>query len=235
MHSKTHNSLIRFASTLLMVAALSVPLAAVRAQDAGNLLVNGNMEGGFAARDGVSGVPLGWAFFIISGALDADRQAFAPYAFSPPTFWAMRSSFGSWTAGGRQTVAVQQGQNYRLGAHAFIWTCNDPQWSCIPSDAPRFSNTESGARVKIGIDPNGGFDPLSTAIIWSAWIQPWNSYTGITVEAQAISGQMSVFLLAESGSAMAFNEVYWDDITLSPFGGTVAGQVPATAGQSAAV
>jgi len=218
---------MRWMLCLVLVAVFMMGNLPVFAQ--ANILLNGDMEAGFSAEAGMTGVPLHWAFFQVGGSLDADRESH--YVVSPSSSWVMRSKYASWTAGGRQTVAVTPGAVYRLTVQAFLWTCNDDQWSCIPNNAPRFSHQESNGRVKIGLDPNGGIDPLSTAIVWSPWAQPWDAFQTLSVEAAAVSGFMSVFLLAESGGAMAFNEVYWDNASLFSTGETAA---PTSGGETVA-
>jgi len=193
-----------------------------------NLIVNGSMEEGFSQRDNVTGVPLGWAFYLLAGRADADRQEFAPYAYSAPTFWAMRSNYTTFVAGGRQTVSVVPNTTYRMVAYAFIWTCNDNVYSCIRDDGTRFSNQESGARVRIGLDPTGAIDPNLPSVIWGPWVQPWDGYQGLSLDALAQTGSMTVYLQADSGQAMAFNEVYWDEISLVPL--TATALPPANSG-----
>lgn len=202
----------RLGSLLVLIPLLLVTVYSAQAQ--GNLLQNSDMEGGFSSRDGVTGVPLTWAFRKLAGNVDADRQAFAPYARSAPTFWAMRGSYSSYLAVGYQTVNVTRGAAYRLSAFAFIWSCNDNVYSCIPADAPRFSQKESGMRVRIGIDPNAGDDPNAPEIAWGPWVQPFDAYQGLTIDAVATGAQVTVFLMADSGQAMVWNETYWDDVTL---------------------
>lgn len=215
---------------LLMIsfAALILGMVVVNqsATAQANLVLNGDMESGFSARDNVTGVPLGWAFYVLSGTPDADRQAFAPYAHSAPTFWAMRDTYSSWVAGGYQSIAVTPGITYRMGAFAFIWTCNDNQYSCIGQDGVRWSHKESNMRVRIGIDPNSGTDPNSGEIVWGPWAQPWDGYQGLTVDATATGDYVTIFLQADSGAAMAFNEAYWDDVTLVAITTTPAAPQP---------
>jgi LysM repeat protein len=205
-----------FIKKLLIMGLVLLFGVGIHAQaQAPNLLTNGNMEGGFSARDGVTGVPLGWGFVKIAGKVDADRQAFAPYAYSAPTFWTMRSTYSTFQAVGYQPVSgVTPNVTYRAGAYVWVWTCNDAQWSCIPSNAPRFSHQESGARARIGIDPLGGNDPNSGNVVWGPWVQSFDKYTGITIDAVAKSTNLTVFLMVDSGQAMAFNEFYWDDAFL---------------------
>jgi len=210
----------------ILMVSIGISDSGVYAQG-GNLLRNSDMEGQFFSKDGVTGVPDGWTYFQFYGAPDADRQEWAPHAFSDPTSWTFRARYTPWVAGGYQTVQVQPGVVYQAGAHVFIWTCNDPDYSCIPGDAPRFSNTESGSRARIGIDPNGGTDAQSGTIIWSPWVQSFDTYTGIRVDAQATTGLMTVFIQGDAGAEMAFNEIYWDDVTLIPIDTSSAGEVAA--------
>jgi hypothetical protein len=207
---------------ILLMTLLLMFASSAGAQQAGNLLVNGHMEGGFSERDGVTGVPLGWAFYQIAGSPEADRQEFAPYSYSSPTFWVIRSAYQTWIAGGMQTVQVTPGITYRFGVYAFIWTCNDSAYYCTEAERPRYSHTESNARVRVGIDPNGGVDPNSANVAWGPWVQPFDQYQGLTVDATAASSNLTVFMQGDSGQAMAFNEIYWDSATLVPVTATPA-------------
>jgi hypothetical protein len=219
--------ILRLSAIFFMTIALGKSVNSVRAQGG---VVNGDMEQGFSSRDGVAGVPLGWGFKIQAGTPDADRQAFAPYARSAPTFWAMRDKFESWVATGYQPVAATPGTTYEMGAFVFIWTCNDEQYSCINDVGQRISRKET-ARARIGIDPTGGQDPNAGSVVWGPWVQYFDEYQGTQVRATASANQVTVFLQGDSGTAMAFNEVYWDDISLLPT--TPAGANPAVPGVAA--
>ncbi|MCP4427716.1 MAG: hypothetical protein GY803_24795, partial [Chloroflexi bacterium] len=69
-------------------------------------------------------------------------------------------------------------------------------------------------RQRIGIDPTGGTDPNSPNIAWSlpAQLTQWGQ---LAVEVAATSEQVTVFLAADPDKERPFNDIYYDDATLS--------------------
>ncbi|NJL92850.1 MAG: hypothetical protein HC915_03565 [Anaerolineae bacterium] len=194
-----------------------------------NLLLNGDMSETPRPAEGVRGVPPGWTFLPLGGNPNSDRHTWPPHARSTPFAWRIFGQGGNWVAAGYQTVEVQPGSRYQLTAHGFLWTCNDTATSCIV-EGVRSSNIESGAQLRIGLDPQGGNNPQAESIIWSPWAAPFDAYEALGLQAEARTGQMTAFLQADAGAAMAFNEAYWDDISLVQIsqGSALAATTPAT-------
>src|SRR5690606_4033366 len=98
------------------------------------------------------------------------------------------------------------------------------------------SAVESGARTRIGIDPNGGTDPNDTDIVWSGFLEPHDRWEQMSVSATTTGTTAPLFLYSTQGSTADLNRTYWDQASLTG-GGTggastpVATAVPPTATQ----
>lgn len=90
----------------------------------------------------------------------------------------------------------------------------------------------SGARshVRVGIDPTGGNNPLSPAVVWSAnTTNPIGNYRQLTVSATAQGTQVTLFLFSTQEVPTQTNAVFWDDAHLRVTGaGTPTTPVPGT-------
>lgn len=120
----------------------------------------------------------------------------------------------TFTAAVYQQVTVTAGSNLRAAASAFIENVS-----------------ESNAGVRIGIDPNGGTNPLAGGIVWSGFsrtVQAWNT---VSVDATAASSTITVFLYTTQQWPNDPNNIYWDDASLVVGGG--GGSAPADTGGSA--
>jgi hypothetical protein len=113
-------------------------------------------------------------------------------------------------------VLYQQAEvpaNIRVQASAWAWL-----HTCDPQPAICNSNPESGARVRVGIDPNGGTNPFADAVVWSSFITPHDTWGNVGTSAQANGGTVTVFLYATQDTPLGLNRAYWDDARLSPGG-----------------
>jgi LysM repeat protein len=77
----------------------------------------------------------------------------------------------------------------------------------------------------VGIDPTGGGNPWSPAVVWSAVATPYDYYAQFTVEAQAQGSTVTVFTYGNAAEQRIHNDMYWDDASLVVIGG---GFVPAS-------
>ncbi|MBL7202584.1 MAG: hypothetical protein ISS56_20815 [Anaerolineae bacterium] len=96
-------------------------------------------------------------------------------------------------------------------------------WAGDGSDA----NKSSGGgpmHTRVGIDPKGGTDPYSPAIVWSAEQNPLDAWVQHVVEATAAQGTVTVFTWSAPDYPSKHNDVYWDDASLN----VVALPVPPT-------
>jgi LysM repeat protein len=109
-----------------------------------------------------------------------------------------------------QTVtSLQPGATVALSAYAQGWSSNDGDFE---SDDPL-----DNLVFRVGIDPNGGLDPWSPSIAWSAFRASPDAYNLIgPVEAQVgAEGKITVFLhsIVQHWPFMN-NDAYWDDVSL---------------------
>lgn len=112
-------------------------------------------------------------------------------------------------AGYYQVVSnLEPGATVEGWFYAHAWSCGeDPPYSCGDPYAFHF---------QAGIDPNGGADPFSTAILWSEPTYIYDVYTSThTVQATVgPAGQVTFYLRAHAKWAVKHNDAYWDNPTL---------------------
>jgi hypothetical protein len=87
--------------------------------------------------------------------------------------------------------------------------------------------------MRIGIDPTGGSNVYSSAIVWSGFQQPFDQYQPFSVEARAQGDRVTVFTFSNPDTNPYTNEyglkhinAYWDTAALVVVG---AGSAPAPA------
>jgi len=185
---------------------------AVRAQGT-ELLTNNGMDSYVGGPGGV--VPVGWTL-TANVPVNSSRQEWIFNEF--PGFgvsWKVDTSKYAFTMNAYQFVAgVRAGTPLVFTAYANVFTC-DREDSCIGADTPRTSQRESGARTRIGIDPTGGTDPNAPTVRWSEYIQPFDQFLPMTVEARSENDNgVTVFLHATQNIGMLLNHVYWDNVSL---------------------
>lgn len=103
----------------------------------------------------------------------------------------------TFTAAVYQQVQVAAGTNVRASAWAFIENVS-----------------ERASVIRIGIDPNGGSDPTSPAIIWSPFARTVQAWNQVTVDATVVGSGVTVFLYATQDWPNDPNNIYWDDSSL---------------------
>ena len=128
---------------------------------------------------------------------------------------------GTHTAGLLQVVTVPANAQLRFS----IW---GQAWSTI--DDSTFSNQPTTVNLRIGIDPTGGTNPYSPAIVWSDYQQPYDFYSLFVVEAQAQGDKVTVFTISSPDEQRKHNDVYWDDAELVVIGEGVAVPPPPAGG-----
>ncbi|MBI5670627.1 MAG: LysM peptidoglycan-binding domain-containing protein [Chloroflexi bacterium] len=220
---------------------------AVGAQDASNLLTNpGFEEGSFGPytqrRGGEKPIylPNGWNAVLPAAQRGdyyerADRVTINPHpetGFPKPLKGTRALSvdcgFVTCTVSVYQTVStgITPGANVRAEAWAQVKACN------LPKDDPGLgcgSAVESGAKTRIGIDPNGGSDPNDADIVWSGFISPHEQggWQKMTVDATATGNAVTLFLYSTQQNFSDINITYWDEAALA--GGGSGGAAPSAA------
>jgi LysM repeat protein len=225
--------LIVLATVLLVVTA---PLMVqVNAQD-GNLLQDPGFEGPYVGRGRPNlNTPAPWPIWIQDGphGFDwqnrADKVTAFPHNSGPEVHSGGHSlnidgGYVTYTAAVYQQVPVTPGTNLTGSAWARIKTCN-----IAPNADNCGSAVESGAYVKVGIDPNGGTDPNSPSIVWSGNFAPHDNYMQGTVTATAVGSVATLFIYTTQQSPATLNRAWFDDAYLGVggTGGAAAGQVTA--------
>ncbi len=228
----------------------------------GNLLQNPSFEGGFYAFDpadytwlalyasqredcktsdgqylqcNTAQVPVGWIpWWISQSEEDPDwknrmpeyKPATAPFVNRIHSGSAAAQYFtfhGTHTAGLLQVVDVPQNASLRFSIWGQAWSSTgDGEVSEFPTPV----------NMRIGIDPTGGTNPYNSAIVWSGYMQPYDSYQQFVVEAQAQGTQVTVFTISSPDEARKHNDIYWDDAELVVTGQAAPPPAPADDGGS---
>ena len=220
---------------LILLAVTAPMMMQVSAQD-GNLLQDPGFEGPYVGRGRPNlNTPAPWPIWLQDGphGFDwqnrADKVTAFPHNNGPEVHSGGHSlnldgGYVTYTAAVYQQVSVTPGTNLTGSAWARIKTCNigKNQDNCG-------SAKESGAFVKVGIDPNGGTDPNSPSIVWSASFAPHDTYMQGTVTATAVASTATLFIYTTQASPAQLNKAWFDDAFLGVggAGGAAAGQVTA--------
>ena len=204
------------------------------AQDANpNLLVNGSLEQPYYGQGAPTRTaPSGWSIWLGAGAPEAFPHNDKVQVLEGEVSWNVKQGYTAFTAAGYQRVSgLAAGQGVKLTAYGWVYTCNDTTTSCVIADPPyRRSDTAAGASLKVGIDPNGGTDPLAASVVWSAAAAPYDQWAELSATASAAGDSVTVFLYMTQTAGLAINNVYWDKVSLvRTEGGTVSAPVPVEA------
>jgi hypothetical protein len=218
----------------LCAAWMTLP---VLAQD-GNLLADPGMEGEYTNRGRADlNVPAPWGLSIIEQPRTADWMNLQPVAFphngpGPDPHGGAKAlnfnrGYATFTTVIYQTVPFAQGTNVTASAWAQLKTCN------IPADSDNCtSNGESGAYVRVGIDPNGGNNPFDGDIVWSFNASPHGVWSQVSTTATTTGPTATIFLYVTQTNPTQLNNVYWDDAYFGA--GGAGGSAAAVPGQAAA-
>lgn len=177
---------------LLTIAGAAPAWAEEGCNTPGNLTVNCNFDHWTTQPDGKI-TPQGWAPWVLMGspAFDIDDHGSAPGA-PAQRIW---SDGGVWTAGLLQQVPVTPNKWYEAKI----------DWA-----APDCPNIER----KVGIDPTGGSDPASPAIVWSASSWEEVRMPELRVSAFARGPMVTVFVWTHHGMSYGQDQVFLDAVTL---------------------
>lgn len=213
--------------TTLVLAALAVLLAVGVHAQAPNLLANPGFEAPFAIVPGdpQMEVASGWQPWWVPREPDmtfsqnlqpeyypASNTSSAlgiPQIRSGEDAQQLFTFFGTFTGGIYQSVAnVVSGETYRFSAFVHVWSSS--------LDNPALSEQPGNLSVQVGIDPTGGTDGTSPAIIWSpvgAFI--YDSFNEYAVTAQAAASTITVWVRGTAGIPVKQNVLYIDDAALT--------------------
>jgi hypothetical protein len=210
-----------------------IPLLVQVHAQSGNLLQDPSFEGPYVNRGRATlNTPSAWPIWIQDGPHNFDWQNRAekvtafphnsgPEIHSGGNSLNLDGGYVTYTAAVYQQVSVPANTALTGSAWARIKTCNL---------APGFDNcgsaVESGAFVRVGIDPNGGTDPNSPSVVWSANIAPHDNYQQATVSATSAGTVVTLFIYTTQQSPATLNRAWFDDASLSigGAGGSAPGQ-----------
>lgn len=220
----------------LLLIGIFILVAFPSAAQDGNLLQNGGMEGEYTGRGRPDfNVVAQWGVTVFDQPHTQDWMNLPPVGFPhrgpgpDPHSGAMAQNFNrgyaTFTVVMYQTVVVAQGTNLTGSAWAQMKTCtivNTGADNCA-------SNGESGAYMRVGIDPNGGTSPYDTDVVWSSNVAPHDTWLQISTTATTTGGSATIFLFVTQNLPTQMNKVYWDDAYLGVggAGGAAPGAAPA--------
>jgi hypothetical protein len=125
-------------------------------------------------------------------------------------------SFGNFEGGVYQHVSgVRVGDRLRFQMWVMSWSCdNEKKGNCSKAT----SGDPSPMHLRIGIDPTGGADGKSPAIIWSAEENAYDAWQLLSVDAKAQRSTVTVFVYSYPDYRSQDNNVYLDDASLISLG-----------------
>jgi LysM repeat protein len=141
--------------------------------------------------------------------------------------------FSFWSthkAGLRQTVTVPAHSTVEFSIAGQAWMTE--------SDTSLVSDYSGTANMRVGIDPTGGTNPYSPAVVWSEYKHPFDSYQPFSVRTQALGDVVTVFTFSAPSVnpnspeyGFKHTDIYWDDASLTVVGGgSVSPVSPPSAG-----
>ncbi len=121
-------------------------------------------------------------------------------------------SYGSFQAGILQQVSnIQVGSKLKFELWVLTWSCDkESKGNCGGAT----SGDPSPMHVRIGIDPQGGGDVFSQAIVWSPEQNAYDAWYHFQVEAVAQKSTVTVYVYSYPDYASQDNNVYVDDASL---------------------
>jgi LysM repeat protein len=200
----------------VVVAGLRSPDRVAIAQEP-NLLSNGSLETPYYAQGSPSlTVPQGWELWIGAGAPNSLPNKDRAQVLDGAVSWNVNQPGVAFTAVGYQQVSdVAVGEALQATAYGWVFTCNDAASACTITDPPyRRSDAAAGASLKVGLDPQGGTDPFSPEVRWSAAVAPYDQWVAMSVSTTAQNTTVTVFLYMTQTTGLALNNVYWDKASL---------------------
>jgi len=116
------------------------------------------------------------------------------------------TTYATHTAGLYQRVPVPEGSEVVFS----IWV---QVWSSSYGD-PNESRDPGNYRISVGIDPFGGTDWRSEAIIWSEPVIIYDEWVKLSISAVAQANHVTLFTKGAPEWPVRYNDSYWDDARL---------------------
>lgn len=108
----------------------------------------------------------------------------------------------------QQVTGITPGTELRFSIYAHVWstTFDDLNLSEDPGDVS----------VRVGIDPSGGTDALSSSVQYSTPLVAYDAYREYNVIVTAQSSTVTVFVRSTVGEPVQYTYIYLDDAVLAP-------------------
>jgi len=219
-----------FIGTILVLFLIVGALCPLRLRAQGpNLLQNPGFELPYAILPDKENCAIAapWVAWWVQGTEDEVRQG---YRFAPEYKAATRAdfpgnrvrsgelsqqyfhSFGNFQAGVLQQVHnIPIGARLRFEIWGMTWSCdNEAKGNCGGAT----SGDPSPMHFRVGIDPTGGGDVFSPAIVWSEEQNAYDAWHHFQVEAVATNSTVTVFVYTYPDYRSQDNNVYLDDASL---------------------
>lgn len=155
-----------------------------------------------------------WTPFTVSGGADIKTiDGNACHTINHPCGY--MSSGGAFVAGIYQQIPVEPGGIYEANAQLILYDSMDKQ--------------DGGVGRTIGLDPTGGTDPNSGAIVWGPEVWAFDHkhqmvFPELQVKANAQGNTMTVFVRISNQGRGGFTQIWFDEIGMIKVG---QGEAPA--------
>ncbi|MFQ3657407.1 MAG: LysM peptidoglycan-binding domain-containing protein [Anaerolineae bacterium] len=192
-----------------------------------NLLVNGGFEAGFASLAGPAprNVATGWTPWHAprTATMPSFQNATPKYLAASAAnangivprirtgsdaqiFYAFYETFD----GGiyQQITGITPGTELRFSVYAYVWSTT--------FDDPNVSEEPGTVAVRVGIDPRGGTDGLSSNVVYSTPVVAYDAFREYSIITRAESSTVTVFIRASIGEPVQYSYIYLDDAVLAP-------------------
>jgi LysM repeat protein len=208
---------------VLLVACALIPMPAAGQEN--TVIMSEDFEGEFKAdptcKTGTCLVPAGWGvWFIPRRETDQPGINFQPQYMQvklPNRVKGGAASQRVYTENATHTggifrivTNVKPGAKLRFSAWGESWSTND--------ESPISARPSPDIKLKIGIDPMGGNNgqasPLNGQVIWSEEHDAKDAYTQFSIETEAKSATVIVYMYSTMKDPVRHNEIYWDDAVL---------------------
>ncbi len=215
-----------FMNILLLILLVTWPVLAAPPMQGGNLLQNGNFEGGFSQREAAEvTVANGWDRWWHNGSEQERRDGFLKRPEYKPdssraggTQQKWFNNYATHDGGIYQRVGVPRGSRLTFTARVYVWTNDNDEYS--RSEKP------GNYDVMVGIDPTGGTNALSGAVVWSPPRREYDHWMELRVETIAEADAVTVFLRGKAEYRVKNNNCYWDDAVLTAIQPTATRRPP---------
>lgn len=206
---------------ILALTLLLLPVWAAQGQGGGNLLLNPGFEGGYesyyyANGEFVSEFRIAWGWNPwYRPHRDGEplrfyrRPEYRPgtYSYNGTMSQQYFTSFGTHQAGLIQKIeSAVPGEVYRFGVAVYVWSSEHGNF---------YQSVEpGGVHVRVGIDPTGGVNPWAEEVVWSPFAEFYDEWRVLTVDAEALSNELTVYIWSQVDNPVEHNDVAVDEAYL---------------------